>query len=177
METLGLISTWALPVVIASIVVIGYSKKLPVYEIFVEGAKEGFPTAIRIIPHLVAMMVAVSVFRESGALQILLSVLQPVFSFLHIPTEIVPMAVLRPISGTGSMSIMVDIFQTHGPDSLLGKMASTLQGSSDTTLYVLTVYFGAVGIKNARYAVKVGLLADVAAAVFSVLVTFWMFGV
>lgn len=169
------LSQWALPVVIASIVVIGHFRKVPVYETFVEGAKEGFPTAVKIIPHLVAMMVAVSVFRESGALEMILGYMRPIFEVFHIPAEIVPMAVLRPISGSGSLTVMTDIFQTQGPDSLLGKMASILQGSSDTTLYVLTVYFGSVGIRNARYAVKVGLLSDLAAAIFSVAVAYWVF--
>jgi spore maturation protein B len=175
MEWADTLSRWALPVVIASIVIFGHFRKVQVYETFVEGAKDGFPTAVSIIPHLVAMMVAVSVFRESGALELFLDYLRPVFQALHIPIEIVPMALLRPISGTGSLSVMTDIFQTHGPDSLLGIMASILQGSSDTTLYVLTVYFGSVGIRNARYAVKVGLLSDLAAAVFSVMVVYWLF--
>ncbi|MFC4767311.1 spore maturation protein [Effusibacillus consociatus] len=175
MEWVNTISQWALPVVIASIVGIGHFRKVPVYETFIEGAKEGFPTAIKIIPHLVAMMVAVSVFRESGALELMLVMMRPVFDYLHIPSEIVPMALLRPISGTGSLTVMTDIFQTYGPDSLLGKIASVLQGSSDTTLYVLTVYFGSVGIRNARYAVKVGLLSDLAAAFFSVMVVYWIF--
>ncbi len=177
MEWVNTLSQWALPVVVASILVIGHFRKVPVYETFVEGAKEGFPTAVRIIPHLVAMLVAVSVFRESGALQLTLNWLRPLFSLLQIPSEIVPMALLRPISGSGSSAVMIDIFKTYGPDSLLGKMASVLQGSSDTTLYVLTVYFGSVGIRNARYAVKVGLLSDLAAAVFSVMVVYWIFAV
>lgn len=175
MEWVDTLSRWALPIVIASIVTIGHFRKVPVYERFVEGAKEGFPTAISIIPHLVAMMVAVSVFRESGALELFMGYLRPFFQYLHIPAEIVPMALLRPISGTGSMSVMMDIFQNYGPDSLLGMMASILQGSSDTTLYVLTVYFGSVGIRNARYAVKVGLLSDLSAAIFSVMVVYWIF--
>lgn len=175
MEWMDTLSRWALPIVIASIVIIGHFRKVPVYERFVEGAKEGFPTAISIIPHLVAMMVAVSVFRESGALELFMGYLRPFFQYLHIPAEIVPMALLRPISGTGSLSVMMDIFQNYGPDSLLGMMASILQGSSDTTLYVLTVYFGSVGIRNARYAVKVGLLSDLAAAIFSVMVVYWIF--
>jgi spore maturation protein B len=175
MELVNAASQWSLPIVIACIVIVGYYRKVPVYETFVDGAKEGFPTSIKLIPHLVAMMVAVSVFRESGALELTLGVLRPAFDWLHVPPEIVPMALLRPISGTGSMTIMMDIFQNHGADSLLGIMASVLQGSSDTTLYVLTVYFGSVGIRNARYAVKVGLLSDLAAAAFSVMVVYWLY--
>jgi spore maturation protein B len=175
MEVVGIISAWALPVVIAVILVIGYFRKVPLYEAFVEGAKEGFPTAVQILPHIVGMMVAVTVFSESGAFDLFVNAVRPLLDKLGVPAEIVPMAFLRPISGTGSLAFMLDIFRTHGPDSLLGRIASVLQGSSDTTLYVLTVYFGSVGIQKARYAVKVGLLADLAAAIFSVMVVKWLF--
>jgi spore maturation protein B len=175
MEIVNVLSAWALPVMIAGILVIGLFRKVPLYESFVEGAKEGFPTAVQILPHLVGMMVAVTVFRESGALELLIGAIRPFLDQLGVPAQIVPMALLRPISGTGSLAVMTDIFRTYGPDSLLGRIASVLQGSSDTTLYVLTVYFGSVGIQRARYAVKVGLLSDLAAAVFSILAVRWFY--
>jgi spore maturation protein B len=175
MEIVNVLSAWALPVMIAGILVIGHFRKVPLYESFVEGAKEGFPTAVQILPHLVGMMVAVTVFRESGALELLIGAIRPFLDQLGVPAQIVPMALLRPISGTGSLAVMTDIFRTYGPDSLLGRIASVLQGSSDTTLYVLTVYFGSVGIQRARYAVKVGLLSDLAAAVFSILAVRWFY--
>ncbi|HEU4963805.1 MAG TPA: spore maturation protein [Bacilli bacterium] len=177
MEIVQLIAAWSLPVIIAFIPTYALlMRKVPVYETFIEGAKEGFPTVISIMPHLVGMLVAVTVFRESGALELVIGALNPLLEPLGVPPEFLPMALLRSISGSGSMAIMTDIFQTHGPDSFLGKLASTMQGSSDTTLYVLTVYFGSVGIRKARYAVKVGLLADLVSVVASLFVVHLLFG-
>jgi spore maturation protein B len=147
-----------------------------VYETFVEGAKDGFGTAIKIIPHLVGMMVAVTVFRASGALDFILGLLSPLLSLLHIPPDIVPLALIRPISGAGALAIMTDIIEQFGPDSFLGRLASTMQGSTDTTLYVLTVYFGAVGIRKIRYALKVGLWADFAGVIASIFIVSLIFG-
>ncbi|WP_067617765.1 spore maturation protein [Alicyclobacillus acidiphilus] len=164
-------SEWILPLLIGTILVSGYIRKVPIYEAFVEGAKGGFGTSIRLIPHLIAMVVAVSVFRTSGAMDLLVKLLTPALRWLHIPAEVAPMGLLRPISGQGSLAFMIDIFQKHGPDSWLGMLASTMQASSDTTLYILTVYFGSVGITRFRYALKVGLLSDfvsVLASVFAV---------
>lgn len=176
MEIVQLVAAWSLPVIIAFIPAYALlMKKVPVYETFIDGAKDGFPTVISIMPHLVGMLVAVTVFRDSGALELLIGSLNPLLEPLGVPSEFLPMALLRSISGSGSMAIMTDIFQTHGPDSFLGKLASTMQGSSDTTLYVLTVYFGSVGIRKARYAVKVGLLADFVSVVASLLVVHWLF--
>jgi spore maturation protein B len=148
---------------------------VPVYEAFIDGAKGGLPTTIKLLPHLVGMLVAVNVFRESGALDLLIGLINPLLEPFGVPSEFLPMAILRSISGSGSMAIMTDIFQNYGPDSFLGRLASTMQGASDTTLYVLTVYFGSVGIRDARYAVKVGLLADLASVIASLLVVHWVF--
>ncbi|MCX7569070.1 spore maturation protein [Tumebacillus sp. DT12] len=177
MEIVQLIAAWSLPVIIAFIPTYALlMRRVPVYETFIDGAKSGLPTVIKIMPHLVGMLVAVSVFRESGALDLLIGSLNPLLEPLGVPSEFLPMALLRSISGSGSMAIMTDIFQAHGPDSFLGKLASTMQGASDTTLYVLTVYFGSVGIRNARYAVKVGLLADLASVIAALFVVHWIFG-
>jgi spore maturation protein B len=167
------LSAWLLPLLVGTILVAGYVRRVSLYNSFVDGAKSGFGTAIRLLPHLVAMMVAVQVFRESGAMTFLVNALNPVFQFLHIPPEVAPIGLLRPISSSASLAFMTDIFQhtKGGPDSWLGQLASTMQASSDTTLYVITVYFGSVGIKNFRYALKVGLLADLVsifASVFAV---------
>lgn len=176
MELVQIIAAWTLPVIIAFIPAYAYIfRKIPVYETFIDGAKGGLPTVIKLMPHLVGMLVAVSVFRESGALDLLISALNPLLIPLGVPPEFLPMALLRSISGSGSMAIMTDIFQAHGPDSYLGKLASTMQGASDTTLYVLTVYFGSVGIRNARYAVKVGLLADLASVIAALTVVHLIF--
>ncbi|WP_134683248.1 spore maturation protein [Brevibacillus migulae] len=174
-QWVSLLSLWAIPFLIAFILVYGLHKRVPVYESFVEGARGGLVTVIKILPHLIAMMVAITMFRISGALDLLLKVLEPFIEWLHIPAEIVPLALLRPLSGTGSLAIATDIIAQYGPDSLLGKLAATMQGSTDTTLYVLTVYFGAVGIRNGAYALKVGLWSDLAGVIASIIVVYMIF--
>ncbi|OYD09758.1 spore maturation protein [Paludifilum halophilum] len=162
-EAISFLSKMLIPALLAFIPLYAlFFRRVPVYESFVEGAKEGFPTAIQLIPHLVGMMVAVSIFRETGALQFYLDLLKPALSLIRFPMEVLPLGLLRPISGTGALAFTESIFRTHGPDSFLGRLAATMQGSTDTTLYVLTVYFGAVGIRRSLYAVKVGLTADLA---------------
>lgn len=174
-EAISFISKCMIPAIIVFIPLYALFRRVPVYESFIEGAKEGFPTAIQIIPHLVGMMVAVSIFRDTGALQFYLHILTPLMDWFKIPPEIVPIGILRPISGSGSLAFVESIMKTYGPDSFLGKVASTIQGSTDTTLYVLTVYFGAVGIRNSMYALKVGLWADLAGFVFSLAICYWIF--
>lgn len=175
-ELISYASVWAIPLILATILVYGMFKKVPVYESFVEGAKDGFGTAVKIIPHLVGMLVAVSIFRQSGALEMITSFLRPILEILHVPGEILPLALLRPITGAGALAVTTDIIGTHGPDSFLGRLASTMQGSTDTTLYVLTVYFGAIGIRNSLYALKVGLLADLAGIAASIFIVTLVFG-
>jgi spore maturation protein B len=175
-QWVSLLSLWAIPSMIAFILVYGWHRRIPVYEAFVDGAKGGLGTTVRILPHLIAMMVSVTMFRESGALELLLGLLRPLLDFLHFPEELVPLALLRPLTGTGSLAIATDLIAQHGPDSFLGRLAATMQGSTDTTLYVLTVYFGAVGIRNTAYALKVGLWSDLAGVIFSLLVVSWVFG-
>ncbi|NGQ94629.1 spore maturation protein [Brevibacillus sp. SYP-B805] len=174
-QWISFVSMWAIPLLISFILVYGWHRRVPVYESFVDGAKGGFVTTVRIMPHLIAMMVAITMFRASGALDLLLKALAPLCNWLHIPGEIVPIALLRPLSGTGSLAIATDIIARYGPDSLLGRLAATMQGSTDTTLYVLTVYFGAVGIRNGAYALKVGLWSDLAGVVASIIVVYLVF--
>lgn len=176
MNVVATVSAFALPVTLATILVVGLVRRVPLYESFVEGAKEGFGTSVNLIPHLIAMMVAVSVFRSSGALGFLMGVLHPLLNRLHFPSELLPLALLRPISGSGSLALVTDLFKHFGTDSFLGRAASTMQGSTDTTLYVLTVYFGSVGIRDPRYAVKVGLLSDLVSVIASIWAVTWMFG-
>jgi len=128
----------------------------------VEGAKEGFQVAVRIIPYLVAILVAVGMFRASGALDFLVRGLTPITSLIGMPGEALPMALLRPLSGSGAYGVMAEIMQVHGPDSFIGYLVSTFQGSTETTFYVLAVYFGAVHVKIARHALPACLLADLA---------------
>jgi spore maturation protein B len=175
MQWISTISLWLIPIMIGFILIYGTLKKVPTYEVFVEGGKEGVKIAISIIPFLIGMLVAITVFRESGALEFFVGLIRPALIALGIPPEIVPLAIIRPISGTAALGMMSDIVAAYGPDSFIGRLASTLQGSTDTTLYVLTVYFGAVGIRKMGDALKVGLLADlvgIAAAIFIVTIMF-----
>jgi spore maturation protein B len=154
------LSAWIIPLIIAGIPLYAAYRKVPVYESFTEGAKEGFDTAIRIIPHIVGMMVAISIFRSSGAMDLLLGTIAPLFARLGIPADVLPLALLRPITGAGSLAYTTELIKTHGADSLVARIAATVQGSTDTTLYVLAVYFGAVGIRRTKYALSVGLTSD-----------------
>jgi len=172
---INIISVFAIPLMFLIFLGWGLVKKVKVYEVFVEGAKDGFNVAIRIIPYLVAMLAAIGIFRASGALELLIAVFGPLTNLIGMPPETLAMALMRPLSGSGSLGIMTELMKVHGPDSLIGIMASTMYGSSETTFYVLAVYFGAVGIKNTRHAVPTGLIADLAgmlAAVWIVNVLF-----
>jgi spore maturation protein B len=172
----SMISMWAIPVIIVFIPLYAAFKKIPVYETFTEGAKDGFDTAIRIIPHLVGMMVAISVFRASGALELIIGWIEPLLSRFNIPGEVLPLGILRPITGAGSLAYTTDLIKEFGPDSMIGRIASTIQGSTDTTLYVLTVYFGAAGIRKSGYALKVGLISDAVGFIAAIAVCFLVFG-
>ena len=156
------IAVLAIPLVLVLFLGWGMVKKVKVYEVFVEGAKDGFNVAIRIIPYLVAMLMAIGIFRASGAMDILTEVLAPITLLIGMPPETLPMALMRPLSGSGSLGIMTELMSVHGPDSLIGILASTMYGSSETTFYVLAVYFGSVNIRNTRHAVPTGLIADLA---------------
>ncbi|QQZ10983.1 spore maturation protein [Heyndrickxia vini] len=176
MYILSIVSIWIIPLLIGFILIYSVMKKTPAYESFVDGGKEGIKIAVSIIPFLVGMLVAITVFRASGALDFFVHLLRPVLDFLGVPSEIVPLALIRPISGNAALGIMSDILKVHGPDTFIGKLASTIQGSTDTTLYVLTVYFGAVGIKKMGDALKVGLLADLVGISAAIIIITWMFG-
>jgi len=154
-------------------------RRINVYENFIEGAKEGFSTAVMIIPYLVAMLVAIGVFRASGAMDLILQALRSVLSLFAIDDRFVdalPTAFMKPLSGSGARAMMVETMQTHGADSFSGRLASIVQGSTETTFYVLAVYFGAVGIKNARHALACGLIADFAGIIVAILVGYLFFG-
>ena len=135
-------------------------RKVKVYESFVEGAKDGFDIAVRIIPYLVAILVAIGMFRASGALEILLTTMAPFLTYIGFPPENLPLALMRPLSGSGSLGLLTDLINEHGPDSLIAKIGATMFGSTETTFYVLAVYFGSVGIRKTRHALVAGLFAD-----------------
>ncbi|MGZ4161423.1 MAG: spore maturation protein [Neobacillus sp.] len=176
MEFISLISLAFIPVLIGFILLYGTFKQIPTYESFVEGGKEGIKIAISIIPFLVGMLVAISVFRASGALDALMKWIRPLMESIGMPAEIVPLVFIRPISGTAALGMTSDLIANYGPDSFIGRLASVLQGSTDTTLYVITVYFGAVGIKKMGDALKVGLLADLVGIVAAIAVVAFLFG-
>ncbi|WP_336786811.1 spore maturation protein [Paenibacillus sp. MMO-177] len=169
------VSAWLIPAIIVFIPLYAAFRKVPVYETFIEGAKDGFGTAINIIPSLVGMMVAISMFRASGAMDLMLGAVRPLFDWLSIPTEVLPLGILRPLTGAGSLAFTADLIATHGPDSMIGRIASTIQGSTDTTLYVLTVYFGAVGIRKTKYALKVGLFSDLVGFLAAIMICMYIF--
>ena len=166
----------AIPLLIVVFLGFGLIKKVPLYERFVEGAKEGFNIAVKIIPYLVAMLVAIGIFRAGGAMDWLIKILKPFTDLIGMPAEALPMALMRPLSGSGSLGIMSEIISVHGPDSLLGIMVSTFYGSTETTFYVLALYFGAVNIKRTRHAVPAGLIADIAGILAAVFIVRLLFG-
>ncbi|WP_033828510.1 spore maturation protein [Bacillus andreraoultii] len=176
MEIISKISLWIIPILIGFILIHGTWKKVPTYEVFVEGGKEGIKIAISIIPFLVGMLVAISIFRASGALEFFVSLLRPILEWIGVPAEIVPLAILRPISGNAALGVTSDLIATYGPDSFIGRLASVMQGSTDTTFYILTVYFGAVGIKKMGDSLKIGLIADLLGYIASIIVVTLFFG-
>lgn len=173
----GRISPWIIPALIISFLVFGATRGVSIYEVFVEGAKDGFQVALRIIPYLVAILVAVGMFRASGAMDVMVGALGSVTSALGLPAEALPMALLRPLSGSGAYGVMASIINDPaiGPDSYVGLLVSTLQGSSETTFYVLAVYFGAVQIQRMRHTLAAALIADLAAVIASVAICSYLF--
>lgn len=176
METLKFISSMTVPVIIIFIVLIGFIRGVKLFDVFLEGAKTGVSTVISVLPSLVGLLVAVGVFRASGALDILVSFIKPVTNMVGIPAEVLPLAILRPISGSASLAVVSDILKAHGPDSFVGYVASTMMGSTETIFYTIAVYFGAVGIKNIRYTLLAALVADVAGIIASVWICRIIFG-
>ena len=175
-EIVSVLSYFVLPAIIVGFPLYGLYKKVPVYESFVEGAKEGFEVAVRIIPYLVAILFAIGMFRASGAMDFLIELLRPVLGLIGFPAEVLPMAIVRPLTGSGSAGIVVDMINEFGEDSIFVKMAATMFGSTETTFYVIAVYFGAVGIKKTRHAVPAGLVADFAAMLVAVWAVRLLFG-
>jgi spore maturation protein SpmA len=170
------LSPLAIPFLLAFFPLYALGKGISVYSEFVEGAKEGFQVAIRIIPYLVGMLVAIGVFRESGALDLLKTGLAPLLNAVQIPTDLLPMIMMRPLSGSGSIAILGDLVKQFGPDNLLSYMAATIYGSAETTFYVVAVYFGSVGITRTRHSIPAGLLADLVGVIAAVMVCRWLFG-
>lgn len=172
---MNLFSKIVIPVFIVFVVFYGFKKKINIYESFLEGAKEGLIISFNIFPSIIAMVFAINIFLDSNFVYDVLGFFSPLLKFINIPIEIMPMVILRPISGTASLAIMNDIFINYGPDSYIGRLASVLQGCTDTTIYVLALYFSSVGIKKIRYSLGVGLFADLVGITVAFLITMLFF--
>ena len=175
-DVVSVLSYFVLPSLLVGFPLYGLYKGVRVYEVFVEGAKEGFQVAVTIIPYLIAILFAIGMFRASGAMDFLVDVLDPVLALIGIPAQVVPMGIIRPLTGSGSAGLVADMIQQYGEDSLLVKMVATMFGSTETTFYVIAVYFGAVNIRETRHAVPAGLFADFIGFIASVYVVKLLFG-
>lgn len=181
-EQISSISTFAANFILMSVIVLfiilAFIKKVNVYDAFIEGAKEGFSVAIKIIPFLIAILVAIGIFRASGSMDFIISGITKFFAWLGVDTQFtaaLPVAFMKPLSGSGARGLMIDAMTTYGADSFIGRLACTMQGTTDTTFYIVAVYFGSVGIKNTRYSIGCGLLADLAGFVTAIFVAYLFF--
>ena len=172
----GIAASWFLPLFIVGLLLIGVAGRVPVYEAAVEGAREGLEVAVRILPYLVMILVALAMLRASGALDALVRLIDPITGRLGLPAEALPMALLRPLSASGAYGLMVDIMKAHGPDSFVGILVGSFQGSTETTFYVLTLYLGAARVRDGRYALPACLGGDVAGFVTATAACHWLFG-
>lgn len=175
-EIIEFLSKMAIPVMIVGVISYGASKNIKVYDSFTEGAKDGLATAIRVIPFFVAMLVAIGVFRASGAMEFLVKGLTPITNLLNIPGEVVTMIFMRPLSGSGAQGIVSEMAINHGPESLVARTVAVMMGSSETTLYILAVYFGSISIRKQRHALSAGLIADLAGLLSAIYITKYFFG-
>ena len=180
LDIADLVSQWAIPAIMLVIILAAAWRRVPMYESFVTGAKEGFGIAIMIIPYLVAILMVIAVFRASGALDDVKGVLAIGMRWAGWgervdSLELIPLALIRPLSGSGARGVMLDLFDHFGPDSFIGYAASVMQGSTETTFYILTVYYGSVGIKRIRHTLPACLVADAAGVIAAVLFASWLF--
>ncbi len=170
------LSLYVIPCVVAAIVLYGLFRRVPVFESFLAGAKQGLHTAYNLLPALTALVVAVSMLRASGAMDALVHLLAPLARILGIPQEVLPLMAISPISGSGSLSLYESLLTAHGPDSYIGRVASVVMGSTETTFYAVTVYYGSIGISKSRYTIPAALLGDMTSFVCSALSVRLLFG-
>ena len=175
-SVLEALSIWAIPLVVAGVPLYALTRKVKVYPVFVEGAKEGFQVAVRVIPPLVAVVVALGMLRASGAMDGLATLLAPLTSRIGIPASVLPMVLVRPLSGGAALGVVADVLRSDGADSYAGRLVSVMAGSTETTFYVLAVYFGAVGVTRYRQALPAALMADLAGFAASVVAVRFLFG-
>lgn len=173
---MGTISILILPLIVLIIVIYGIINKVNIYDEFIEGAKEGLTTSIKIIPNIIAMILAINILIKSNIINDIFSFSSSILNTINLTSDIIPMCILRSISGTSTLAILANILTTYGPDSTMGLLASTIQGSSDTTLYVIALYFGSIGIIKNRYALTVGLFADICGIITSFIIVYLFFG-
>jgi len=169
------LSTMIIPLLVLFIVIYGFKKKVNIYDTFISGSKEAVDMILNIFPCLLAMVLAINIFLKSDILTFIFDLISPVFNYLKIPKEILPMAIMRPISGSSTLVLLNTILIDYGPDSFIGRIASVLQGATDTTLYILTLYFGSVGIKKIRYSLWAGLFADLIGIMASIILVSLLF--
>lgn len=172
---LKIISSLIMPLIVLVIVLYGIIKKVNVYDVFIEGAKESFGMVLSLFPNLLAMILGINIFLKSNLLNNLINFIKPLLEFIKLPYQILPMALIRPISGSSSLAFLNNIFETFGPDSFLGRLGSVIQGSTDTTFYIITIYFGCIGIKKIKYALWAGLFADLIGIISSILIVNLLF--
>ena len=170
------IGNYIIPLVITLIIIYGLYKRVNVFDVFVSGAREGVTISVRILAPLIGLMTAVAMFKASGALDVFTSSLKPLGSLLGVPTEVLPLAILRPISGSGSLAVLESILRTNGPDSLIGRIASVIQGSTETTFYTIAVYYGSIGVTKTRHTLPAALTADICGFIVSIIIVKIMFG-
>lgn len=167
---MSLISSLIIPIMVLGIIIYGVRKKVNVYDTFINGCKESFEMIFTIFPNLVAMILAINLLVNSNVLNLLQFILKPILNLIEIPFEIIPMALMRPISGTSSLAILNNLMQKYGVDSFIATLASVIQGATDTTFYVLTLYFGSIGIKKIRYSLYAGLFADLMGIISAIVI-------
>lgn len=169
-EILKILSVAIIPVIMSIILLHGYIKGVSLYDTFVEGAKEGFKAALRIMPYLIAIFIAIGIFKRSGAMNILVEFINPFAKLVGVPKEVIPLALMRPISGSGALAVVKEVIAEYGPDSFIGRVASTMMGSAETIFYTMAVYFGVVGIKDSRHTLPAALISHIAAVISSVFI-------
>ena len=162
-------TSYIIPIIVIIILIYAFYKKVNIYDEFIKGIEEGLKTSLKIFPTIFAMIISINVLLKSNIIEDLTNLLAPIFDFLRFPKELLTISILRPISGSSSLVVFNDILKTYGPDSSIGRIASVIQGSTDTTIYIISLYFSSIGIKKIKYSLIVGLLADVACIIIAIL--------